>query len=601
AGFLKIGLNPSGNIIASADDSIYLNSPGHSLNTGRITAGRDINIFGGYDVNIGSENGGIETQLGNVTIDTAGSILDYDEDQTAGITAQDINLIVDGINLSENTGQYSIGTEKNVLEIDTLSLGQLTADAPDGVYITELEGNMDIKTVASTRGSVGLTSLNGDLYMGEINAENGNVVLKAKENIISQPRTDAAIVSSGLSMESEEGQIGSIDNPIIVNTSVSYDGLVSAIALDSIYLKEIVGDLNLTEIRSIDGDIHLTADGSITDQDITTPVNSDDITGDDLTNIQGKSIFLIAENGSIGSSDRWINIVAEQKVNADALSDIYLSKESGDFISDYIISRIGDIGILVSGGLVEISKISAEDMIDIDSTGDIIISQMDGARIEASTRNVGSRVNITQADIFEEIRIRSDYIELPELNHRGNNSLIVDITGGSKEMSEEVFVNINPQDYNENESVIFEHLYSEKSYINTKVDDLKFEDILVGSRADIYNKNYYVIADNDNLKLFKTDLQLYPEDNQFYLVMRGDRLILTDAYETNYNPDFIVNEFSTENNFVRETSKMPQVVSIINNIYTDLSIQGNLLPLEGVDLILINADSVNISQESKGE
>ncbi len=153
AGFLKVGLDLTGVLTAKADDEnsdeddfydIYINSPQHSLNTGKIIASGDITIIGSEDINIGSTTGGIETQLGNVTIDTAKAIKDADSDENAGITAQNITLIVNGLSQSTAEGQFVIGTADNVLEINTLSLGNLNAEAADGAFITETEGDMQL-------------------------------------------------------------------------------------------------------------------------------------------------------------------------------------------------------------------------------------------------------------------------------------------------------------------------------------------------------------------------------------------------------------------------------------------------------------------------
>ncbi|NMB12540.1 MAG: hypothetical protein GX977_09660, partial [Firmicutes bacterium] len=69
-----------------------------------------------------------------------------------------------------------------------------------------------------------------------------------------------------------------------------------------------------------------------------------------------------------------------------------------------------------------------------------------------------------------------------------------------------------------------------------------------------------VIADNVNKQLFPCDLQLYPKRAPFYLTMGRDRLIRTDAWVVHYDDEYIINDFATENSFIRITGKMPQIV-----------------------------------------
>ncbi len=696
SGFLKIGLDPTGELTAVAgngiSDDIYINSPGHSLNTSRITAGGDITIIGSEDINIGSTTGGIETQYGNVTIDTARSIIDADTDESAGITAQDINLIVDGAGLSDGStdDEFVIGTVENALEINTLSQGKLSAEAPDGVFITETAGDMNINTVSSTRGGVGLSSLTGDINLGTINAETGNVGLIADGSISSQAGIVPVINSVGLDMLAHNGQIGSSDNSLRVNTSIATEGIVSAEALNGVYIIETIdalnsdtilskngeislatlagdinsesvllelGDIRLSSTGSIEsgtvssgtgnislnanedidselvstqsGEIVLTAGRGIQSRRISTGAGNIDMNAssgdiglgtvntadgeihllatnsiynnqlnDDVTNLQSNYMLLTAENGSIGTLDRWITVNATDRLNATAYTDIYLNQYPGNFVSDYILSETGSIGIAVPEGNITAGTLSAAELVDMETAGDILIDQLDAAELNALVHNQGALLSINQANILRQVNIRADNILLPELNHLGSNPLYLDIVGGSKEMADNVSIDIALQDYNQDEAVVFDRLYSDNSYINAQSDDLIFNDQLLGSRADIYNNYYYVIADNDNLRLFTSDMQLYPEDSHFYLIMESDRMMLTDAYVINYNPDFIVNDFSTENNFVRETNKMPQVVSIINNKFATLLNQDGPLLADRSGTVFVNIDYLGTNDNS---
>lgn len=107
----------------------------------------------------------VSTGKGNVNITAEGSLLNYRDNETV-MTAQTPVVIGDSINLQSYGG--SIGTENDRLLIDgdvsyvensTESHGAVNANAAKGVYLAETDGNM---------------------YLGEIVAENGDVVLEVE-------------------------------------------------------------------------------------------------------------------------------------------------------------------------------------------------------------------------------------------------------------------------------------------------------------------------------------------------------------------------------------------------------------------------------------
>ena len=70
--------------------------------------------------------------------------------------------------------------------------------------------------------------------------------------------------------------------------------------------------------------------------------------------------------------------------------------------------------------------------------------------------------------------------------------------------------------------------------------DLYDTDGRVGLNSTI--SYYSVLAENNYHGLEDFDAQLYPENTPFYLLFQSDRLIFTDAYIVNYDPEFILNE-----------------------------------------------------------
>jgi len=160
-GALDIGLDGTGELTADIGGDMYVNSLSRSLTTGRIRAGGNIVLAGGDDVKVKSATGGIRTDLGNVTIDADGSILDGDGDGSAGIAARNVDLTV-------QTG--SIGAADNDLDIDILSLGRFGAAAPMGVYVAETAGDFMVGDVSSASSDVRLSALAGNIVLRSVNA-----------------------------------------------------------------------------------------------------------------------------------------------------------------------------------------------------------------------------------------------------------------------------------------------------------------------------------------------------------------------------------------------------------------------------------------------
>lgn len=109
----------------------------------------------------------VSTGEGNVNITAEGSLLNYHDNETS-MTAQTPVVIGDSINLQSYGG--SIGMETDRLLIDGDVSYVANSDKKHGAIST------------NAAGSVYLTEVNGNMYLGEIVAENGDVVLEVKEN-----------------------------------------------------------------------------------------------------------------------------------------------------------------------------------------------------------------------------------------------------------------------------------------------------------------------------------------------------------------------------------------------------------------------------------
>lgn len=109
----------------------------------------------------------VSTGEGNVSITAEGSLLNYHDNGTS-MAAQTPVVIGDSINLQSYGGSIGMETDRLLIDGDVSYVansdkkhGAISTNAAGGVYLTEVNGNM---------------------YLGEIVAENGDVVLEVKEN-----------------------------------------------------------------------------------------------------------------------------------------------------------------------------------------------------------------------------------------------------------------------------------------------------------------------------------------------------------------------------------------------------------------------------------
>lgn len=109
----------------------------------------------------------VSTGKGNVNITAEGSLLNYHDNGTS-MAAQTPVVIGDSINLQSYGGSIGMETDRLLIDGDVSYVansdkkhGAISTNAADGVYLAEVNGNM---------------------YLGEIVAENGDVVLEVKEN-----------------------------------------------------------------------------------------------------------------------------------------------------------------------------------------------------------------------------------------------------------------------------------------------------------------------------------------------------------------------------------------------------------------------------------
>ncbi|NMB13262.1 MAG: hypothetical protein GX977_13390, partial [Firmicutes bacterium] len=304
-----------------------------------------------------------------------------------------------------------------------------------------------------------------------------------------------------------------------------------------------VGDLAISgQISSAAGDISVVADGTIHS------------THGDVS-IRGTDIRLEAKEGGIGSKETRIVAIADGCTNLSAGLDIFFEERETDLDSDFVISEHGSVDLLVPAGGIHVDELRAAGLITVRTPRSVSLGSTAASQLNLYVSGRKAGVSIAEALISETLTVSADQIEFANLIHTGVGPLKVRMGGGSKRMADSITVSGSSS-----VGMVFEHLESDTMLIEADTEDLKLTEVVLGTNAQFSNRYHTVIADNVNKQLFFCDLQLYPERDPFYLTMGRDRLIRTDAWVVHYNDDYIINDFATENSFMRITSKMPQIV-----------------------------------------
>ena len=527
--------------------------------------GNDLNIINDGNINI---KGDIRLSNNNVEILSTGSINQINE------PARFINTKL--LEITSSSGQY-LDNANQVQRIKSTNIGS------GNISFNNKTDNLYIEKIVQMGKNVTVSN-SGTIKINKIKIDNGNLDVLADGSIINKHEYTSKnrlnsdnqinVIANSINLESTYGSIGETDNYIFIDSSNPNSGYLTAKAENDIYLNEVNNDLNIKLITSNIGNIGIMADQSInffgklsgTEGKVELTAGDSIQTYNEYqkneNDIIGKEIILTAEKGSIGNSKRWLNVNAIDLINAQGKDNIFITQYPEDLTTEYIISHDGSINLNVLDGKIDADLLSTEKTVDLTTKENIFINKLEAEKFIAEILNNNAQITVHESDIKKSLNIQADNINLKNINHIGVNKLYLDIVGNDGNKADNVFVNISMNEFNKKQPVIFNKLYSNNIYVNSQSYGLELEDILLGSRADIYNKYYYVVVDNINKKLYTTDLQLYPKDSHFYLQLRKDRKMITDTFVVNYNPDFIIDEFSTENSFIRIIDKL---IHVLNN------------------------------------
>jgi hypothetical protein len=400
-----------------------------------------------------------------------------------------------------------------------------------------------VRTGNDTAAAVTVASTDGDIVIGLIDAPQGDTVLQAGGSILAR-HADAIneINTNTLTFSAQTGTFGLAADPIRVDTSMSRPGLVRGIADLGIFLTESANDLRVDTLVAPRGDIVLVADGAILNR-----------TAPGGVNLVGENLTLTSNRGDIGESASFFRVDSNGTVNAEAYGNIYLEEVNGDFNSDYLIAHTGDLSLRVSDGSATLGRLVAGRGISLLVHGPgLSIGSIAAHDLHIALPMEGSRLEIGEAEIGYRIQAFADHMGFSRIHHTGaTSSLHLTLAGNDGGLAESVDLYADSPG-----GIQVDRLRSNFASVHANVDQVRFEEVEIGTYADLRNSRNRVVVDNRARQiLHPADVQLYSPERPFSLFLYGDRLVKTDTWVVHYDGDFLVNHFATENSVTRLSSK----------------------------------------------
>jgi len=262
---IDVGLNRTGILVANISDGAWIASPDRDLRIGRFEVGASSRVVGNGELNLQSENGGIVSTGGKLTLLAGGSIVDEimsvfdadgnvpaENDGARAITALELDLIA---------SNGDIGATSNYLDITVTGSAGVWAQADNGsIYIESPDNDLRLRHV-SVGDDSRLTS-SGDVRLiqsGDYRSTGGTLAFEAGGSILDESG-DSVIEAVDLSLQANKGSLGSV----VRSLQVATDSISRLSASRGIYLSEIRGDMNIGYLYNGAGEtvLHVAALGA---------------------------------------------------------------------------------------------------------------------------------------------------------------------------------------------------------------------------------------------------------------------------------------------------------------------------------------------------
>ncbi len=560
---LDIGLNANGNLTAIASSGgVYLYSPSRILNIQSITATDDIILdsMAGISVqgiistdeiiNLKSINGDINfSSLGklinsssNITL-SAGSA---GESEKYSIIMEDGSTIVSSTGLLDirATGDIQIGSistsadEENAFN---LNAGGEIIDGGDSdidislmgdnalAYISGDEGIGNMNGLETHINQIKIRSVNGDVNINNDSSLNiSEIVLKGSSRISSQG--DINILSAGvgvsatgdsLELEARDGgnlEIGESIYAPNADIRLISEGYFNQLAGNTIYGK------NITIIAQdyIDLESLITINrGNIVVHSLNSYIaNGNLLYGENISlraytylsgsniNFDANSISLQVDNGDIGYSNNYYEIVTDASFSNISSNNLYLRKLDGD---------------------LEVGRLSAENEVILDiRNGSVGIGTMIAEK--ADIDSVGY-ISIGSASIKESLNLDANDIHINNLSQKNSNeTFTINSTGNNGSVGNSLKI----KNANINSKLEFTQLRASIAEISVSSQYFRIIDGYISHYIDLVAGRATMYMNNQDTSLRDRFIQLYAPEYQFRFDL-NQTSFSTDAFILYYN------------------------------------------------------------------
>jgi filamentous hemagglutinin family protein len=254
---IDVALNPGGMITAKIEQAAWITSPDRDLRIGNFEVGATSRVVGNGDLILRSEEGGMVSTGGTLTLLAGGSIVDEmmvfnyqdevieDDDGARAIEALELDLIA---------SNGDIGSADNYLDIDVSGSQGVWAQAENGgIFIESPDSDLRLRNV--TAGDNSAFTSGGDILLiqsGELRSTGGTLAFEADGSILDESG-DSQIEAVDLSLQANNGTVGTMQRSLHVDTET----ISMLSASTGIYLTEVNGDMNIGNLYNGSGEVVL--------------------------------------------------------------------------------------------------------------------------------------------------------------------------------------------------------------------------------------------------------------------------------------------------------------------------------------------------------
>lgn len=411
----------------------------------------------------------------------------------------------------------------------------------------------------------------------------GNVVLRAGSGIgehlgdivITQASIDAGTVTPDqklqiIAAERDDLQYEDDSRQLRVSKKRDFDvtaaGSIDVQARDFVFLGSET-DVNIVRADSQTSDIRLKVNGSIFNAQLL--ASQPNLVADDLIiesaarQVEGATL-----GGNIGTPGRplVVDLRPGGILTPRADGSIFLTELNGPMEIDRLLSG-GDVVLRVeNGGLFADTLFNQGGSVVIQVMGDSLTVRqlLTPETVQLRVAGEGGTASVDELSVGRRLEVYADNILLPDVRHSIESPVLnLRLAGNDGELGDSQQIQVHSRG-----RLVFDEMGSDEFDLVFDVDGIRFAQLRVGERGTVQTPVHHVVIDNrDRMLHEEATVQLYSTARVFWMTLTGQRLLLTNADIVNYDPGFIVNDFSTENSVTR---LQPKRASLLDSSYREL-------------------------------